>query len=145
MTRLGILSAVSGLLVLGQASAALAEATNTAPPFNEVYEVIRAHLGGVSESELNRAAVQGLVSSLSPKVMLIANNAANQESAPKALVTKANVFEDDIGYLRIGRVDDGLAKSVQDGYDRLAATNKLKGLVLDLRFSNGSDYAAAAG
>jgi C-terminal processing protease CtpA/Prc len=145
MTRLGILSAVSGLLVLGQVSAALAEATNTAPPFNEVYELIRAHLGGVSESELNRAAVQGLVSSLSPKVMLIANNAAGQESMPKALVTKANVFEDDIGYLRIGRVDEGLAKSVQDGYDRLASTNKLKGLVLDLRFSNGSDYAAAAG
>jgi C-terminal processing protease CtpA/Prc len=145
MTRLGFVSAFSGLLVFGQVSTALAEATNTAPPFNEVYDLIRAHLGGVSESELNRAAVQGLVSSLSPKVMLIANNAANQESAPKALVTRADVFEDDIGYLRIGRVDEGLAKSVQDGYDRLAATNKLKGLVLDLRFSNGSDYAAAAG
>src|SRR5215472_9038261 len=100
MTRLGFLSVFSGLLVFGQASAALAEATNTSPPFNEVYDLIRAHLGGVNETELNRAAVQGLLSSLGPKVSLVANNAANSESAPKALVTLANVFEDDIGYLR---------------------------------------------
>jgi hypothetical protein len=144
MTRLGFLSAISGLLVVGQASQALAEATNTSPPFNEVYELIHAHLTGVSETELNRAAVQGLLTSLGPKVSLVANSAANSESAPKPLVTQANVFEDDIGYLRIGRVGDGLAKAVQDGYGSLAATNKLKGLVLDLRFADGSDYAAAA-
>src|ERR1044071_4907387 len=39
--------------------------------FSEVFNVIREHLPGTSESDLNRAAVQGLLTSLEPKVTLI--------------------------------------------------------------------------
>ncbi len=42
-----------------------------APDLQEVYQLIRAHLKGVTDSELNRTAVQALVSSLSPRVSLV--------------------------------------------------------------------------
>jgi C-terminal processing protease CtpA/Prc len=59
-------------------------------------------------------------------------------------VSKASVFEDEIAYLRINRVDDEVSGAVRDAYDKLNATNKLKGIVLDLRFTDGRDYAEAA-
>src|SRR5258706_16408085 len=46
--------------------------------------------------------------------------------------------------MRIGRVEDGLAKAGRDALEKFGSTNKLKGIVLDLRFAGGNDYAAAA-
>jgi C-terminal processing protease CtpA/Prc len=65
-------------------------------------------------------------------------------SANAALVGKASVLDDGVGYVRVGRVADGLAKEVSAASQQLGSTNKLKGLVLDLRFADGDDYAAAA-
>jgi C-terminal processing protease CtpA/Prc len=115
-----------------------------APDFNEVYDSVRAHLAGMSEAELNRAAVQGLVSALGHKVSLVTNGAAAKSSAEAPLVSQSSLMEVEIAYVRVERVGDGLAKAVREAYDRLGATNKLKGVVLDLRFARGDDYAAAA-
>src|SRR5213082_1308846 len=41
-------------------------ATNEAPDFKEVYELLRANLAGTDEAGLNRAAVQGLLTQLAP-------------------------------------------------------------------------------
>lgn len=146
MIRPRILALAAGLLSLFAAPRAFpADAADPpAPDFKEVYELIRQHLTGVSETELNRAAVQGLLSGLGPRVSL----AADPSPAPLAegaLVPKANLFGGSIGYLRIARVADGLPKAVRDAYARLSSSNSLAGLVVDLRFAGGLDYAAAAG
>jgi hypothetical protein len=114
-----------------------------APDFHEVYDLIREHLSGISEVDLNRTAVQALLDGLSPKVTLLASNTnANPADAP--LVSRATLFEGKLGYLRITRVQQGLPKAVQDGVAQVAGTNELNGLVLDLRFAAGDDYSAAA-
>ncbi|HEY5910597.1 MAG TPA: S41 family peptidase, partial [Verrucomicrobiae bacterium] len=59
------------------------------------------------------------------------------------LLKATNVFEGTIGYLRVSRVEEGLAKAVREAYRGLE-TNKPNGLVLDLRFTGGEDYEAAA-
>jgi len=59
-------------------------------------------------------------------------------------VSKTTLFEDGIIYLRIATVADGLAEELTRVYREVNATNKLKGVVLDLRYSRGTDYAAAA-
>ena len=115
-----------------------------APEFKEVYDSIRAHAAGLSEAELNRAAVQGLVSALSPKVSLLTNGAAAKSAVDAPLVSRCGLMEGEIAYVRVERVGDGLAKALREGYDRLGATNKLKGVILDLRYAGGDDYAAAA-
>lgn len=103
--------------------------------------MIRQHASGISEAELNRAAVQGLVAGLSPKISLVTNDlSANAAAQP---IARTNVFEGGIGYLRIVRVGDDLAKGVRGAYEKLNATNKINGIVLDLRYADGTDYAAA--
>ena len=141
----GTVSLLTGLLAcLAVTLGARAEATAPAPDFREIYDLVRAHLAGISEGELNRAAVQGLVSSLGPKVSLVPAGASSNASGEKLLVSKSSRFEDDIAYLRVGHVEAGLDKAVRETCDKLATTNKLQGMVLDLRYTDGNDYAAAA-
>jgi hypothetical protein len=112
------------------------------PDFKEVYELIRAHLPDINETELNRTAVDGLVAALAPRVSLTADDFSST-NPPVALISKSALFESGIAYLRVNRVAEGLAGSVSEAYANLA-TNKLKGVVLDLRYASGQDYAAAA-
>jgi hypothetical protein len=120
----------------------LAAATNdSSPDFQEVFDLIRQHAAGVSTDELNHAAVQGFLTALGPRASLGTNAAiSNSTNKPLAEVT---VFNDDIAYLRIARVDYGLAKAVGTAIADLKATNKVSGIVLDLRYARGSGYKAA--
>lgn len=143
MMRLGIQSILAGLLViLADTSVSRGETATEPPDFKEVYEIIRAHLPDISQPQLERAAVIALVSALSPRVILVSGEPEAARSGP--LLSRVHVFDGDIAYLRIERVENGLAEAVRKSCESLAATNKLKGLVLDLRYTAGTDYAAAA-
>jgi hypothetical protein len=123
-----------------------AESAGGGPDFKEVFELVREHLAGAQDVELNRAAVEGFVAKLSPKVVLLPKAATGDAAAETTgpVLARTTAFEDGIGYIRVGRVAAGLADGVRDAW-RQFSTNKLKGLVLDLRFADGEDYAAAAG
>ena len=145
MMRLGfrlLLSAVT--LALTFVPARRGAAQTQAPEFKEVYDLLRAHLPEMTEAELERTALQSLLNALGPRAVLLTNDtpATSQTDAP--LVSRATVFEGPVAYLRIGRVGDDLAKAVKLACQMMSATNKLDGLVLDLRYAGGDDYAAAA-
>ena len=143
--RLGIISLLGGSLALfGAQPDVRAEAKSEALDFKEVYDSIREHLAGTTDAEMNRAAVKGLLSTLSPKVAIVDSSATPQHGRNAPLLSKTSLYEGNIAYMRIGRVEDGLAKAVRDAWEKLGSTNKLKGIVLDLRFAGGDDYAVAA-
>ncbi len=148
MMRNGILSLLAGLLAAFAGQAGLRAQTNSepasAPDFKEVYEAVRAHMSGISEADLNRAAVQGLVSALGPKVLLLATGAKAQSPAESPLVSRSVLVDGEIAYVRVARVSEGLAGAVRENCQKVSLTNKLKGVVLDLRYASGDDYAAAA-
>jgi C-terminal processing protease CtpA/Prc len=114
------------------------------PKFDEVYQLLRTNLKGVSQTNLDRAAVNGLIEQFPGQVMLVkeSNNAA-ASNTPDTL-SKATLYDDSYAYLRIGRVEGHLAEKLRAAYQDLARTNKVKGVILDLRFAAGGDYAAAA-
>lgn len=116
--------------------------TNDLPHFQEVLRVLRANLAGVSEEELNRAAVAGLLNQFYPQVMLVTNTATGVEGS--ARISRTAVYDKAFGYIRVVEVGKGLSDQIASAYAALAQTNKLKGLVLDLRFAGGADYEAAA-
>jgi hypothetical protein len=129
------------LLVMASQLSLAAETNNPSPDFQEVFDLVRQHAAGVSSDELNRAAVQGFLAALGPSASLGTNNTTpNSTNRPLAEVT---VFNDDIAYLRVARVDYGLAKAVSAAIADLKATNKVSGIVLDLRYARGSGYKAA--
>jgi C-terminal processing protease CtpA/Prc len=139
-SRIGLF--LAGLIAFTSSIPLRAATTNASPDFQEIYDLIRQHAAGVSTDELNRAAVQGILTALGPKVAMGTNNAsANTSTNP---IAEVMLFDGDIAYLRITRVDDGLAKAINAAYERVKTTNKVSGIVLDLRYAGGSDYRAAA-
>jgi C-terminal processing protease CtpA/Prc len=143
MTRFGITLISAALFSLVAGLSAVAQTNSTAPTFQEVYDLIRQHATGLSDAELNRAAVQGLIAALAPKVSLVTNDTSSTSGGSQP-VTEAKVYDGDIAYLRIARVERGLASVVSGDYQQLNSTNKIDGVVLDLRYTGGSDYESAA-
>ena len=121
-----------------------ADATNTAPDFKEVYELLRTNLADATAENLNRAAIAGLLSRFPGKVSLV-GGAANGSAAPQGgtALSKSVVIESNVAYLRIGRVAGNLANELSAAYHALTTTNKVAGVVLDLRFVGGDDSASA--
>ncbi|MEW6160971.1 MAG: S41 family peptidase [Verrucomicrobiota bacterium] len=116
------------------------------PPLSEVLGIVRSNLPGIDEAELNQAAVEGLISKLQPRVALVTGNTnpPMESNGDAALVRRSAIYEEAFGFVRIGRVAAGLAEAFDEALSKLETTNKLKGLVLDLRFAGGDDYRAAA-
>jgi len=114
-------------------------------PFNfaEVFELLKANLAGVTVEQLNEAAACGLLEQLAGKVSIVGEVSAPLRGAESNAPVSAAVFDRHFGYLRVGRVANGTDKEFRTAYEGLLATNKLKGLVIDLRFAGGKDYAAA--
>lgn len=136
LNRFFLLSLVSG------AAAALNAASDT-PEFKEVQELIRTH-AAVTETELNRAAVEGLLAELGSSAWLIdPSKTSGLETNVEPVSSKA-IFDENYGYIRVARVSSRLPTAFSDALTALSRTNKLKGLVIDLRYANGSDYGAAA-
>jgi Peptidase family S41 len=144
MKRLGFNSVLGGLAVLFAIQPNLRAETNDLPHFQEIFRLLRAHLPNASEEDLNRAAVQGLLTQFYPRVILVTNDSPASAPADAPLVSQATVYDKSYGYVRVARVAAGLAEHLKSAYAKLNATNKLKGLVLDLRFADGHDFTAAA-
>jgi len=121
-----------------------ADPTNPAPDFKEVYKLLRTNLTGITDENLNRAAIEGLLSRFPGKVSLV-GGAVDGSAIPQGgtALSKSAVLENDVVYLRIGRVAGNLANELSAACRALTTTNKIAGVVLDLRFVGGDDAASA--
>lgn len=119
-------------------SARAAEGARTAPDFRQVFDLIRQNLPEVPEEELNRAATEGLVEKLAPRVTLV-RPVAGSEPVSVGL-TRSNLFDRSVIYLRISVLGLGLEESVKAAWEQFSVSNKVTGVVLDLRYANGDDY-----
>lgn len=131
------------VILLG-AFTASASATNDLPRFEEVLKLLRENVGGVSTAELDQAAVTGLINQLKPQALL--GDATTIMPSNGAGLAKTHVYDNAFVYFRVSTVTGELADKLLAVYRDVAATNKtkIKGVVLDLRFATGTDFAAAA-
>ncbi len=113
------------------------------PKFEETFGIIHKHITGFGGEELDQAAVRGLLKELYPHVLLATNDAA-AASAQAPLLTRTNLHDLFFACIRIGRVEAGLPEQLSAAIRDLLSTNRIKGIMLDLRFAKGGDYAAAA-
>ena len=131
----------AALAVAGAMRAASAEL----PDFDEVYRLIRSNAVGVTEAELGQAAVEGLLTQLHSQVQLVTNATPTQSASPatNALVAVGRMFDRAFAYIRIGQVEAGVAEVFEARWREVSGSNRVDGLVLDLRFATGSDYQEA--
>jgi hypothetical protein len=132
------------LLLLSAALWLFTASVEAAAPldYNEVREVIRVQLPGVTDAELDRGALEGLLHSVRGKVTVVDSN--TNDAVHSGVISQTISLVEGIAYLRVANVREGLAAKVTAGVAAINATNKLTGLILDLRFTAGDDYAAAA-
>jgi hypothetical protein len=126
------------LLAAGTSHADLAPSLSE---FQEVCQILGTNLAGVNAAELDRAAVQGLIHQLEPRVSLAADESGASPALPLAQV---RVFDNSFAYFRVAAVTSTLPDAFRAACQQMTETNKIKGLVIDLRFAGGFDYAAAA-
>ena len=136
-----LVPAIAALLIMR--GPLCAETTNSAPDFKEVYNLLRTNLAGATDETLNRAAVEGLLSKLHNQVSLAGGAIEPAMPQDGVVVEKSAVLEGNVAYLHASRVGNGLADKLNAAYHALAASNKVTGVVLDLRFADGDDYAEA--
>ena len=74
--------------------------------------------------------------------MLAARISLRADGTNPALA-KAEIVESNVVYLRVSRVAAGLPGEMDAANRALTATNKISGAILDLRFADGDDSAAA--
>lgn len=126
---------------LGGVSAGAAQAPNPA----EVLDILRTNLPGLTDAQLQLATVRGVVRELAPRVWLVGDDRGESDSAGQGpALIKAQVFPPDALYLRVGRVSADLPAEVEAAFTEVSATNDVRGVIVDLRFAGGRDFAAAA-
>ncbi len=115
------------------------------PSFQEVLSLVRSNLAGATPVELDRAVLEGFLDQLQGQVMLVTNTTAAAEGETNApLVSVSRVFDDSFAYVRFSRVESQAVTALTNVLATLSSTNKLRGLVLDLRFARGQEYDVAA-
>ena len=132
------------LILFWLAGALPLAAASDVPDFKEVYDLIQANAGSIKEAELNRAAVEGLIAKLNTRAWLIDPSKSAAPDTNVVPISSSAVFDENYGYIRVTRVGSKLPGQFTAALDKLSATNKLKGLVIDLRYADGADYQAAA-
>ncbi len=73
--------------------------------------------------------------------VLLAGVVYSAQTANAALA-KTAVLESNVGYLRVAQADKSLLAEIPAALSSLEATNSIAGLVVDLRFADGSDFNA---
>ena len=95
----------------------------------------------VTDSKLNEAAARGMIGRLGIGAKILdAKSAAGKTGAPD--IAKTEMLADEIFYVRLGTLGHGTAKAIDAALGPVL-TNKLNGIILDLRFVRGEDFADA--
>jgi len=140
--RAGLLAVWAIAAIVGRLSP---DAVGQSPDFSEVYGLIRSNLVGLQKSELDQAAVAGLLDRLHGRVYLGTNGSSiPSDPADSGIgIARTNLFAERFGYIRLTNISPKTPCAFVELLDQLRASNRLEGLALDLRFASGIDYAAA--
>ncbi len=96
----------------------------------------------ITDTELNRATIQGLMVRLPHGVMLLPNRESASVEAPIAFYSE--ILDGHIGYLRLGSLNSVNLQALDKSLSSFA-TKKVDALVIDLRASQATnDFAMAA-
>jgi hypothetical protein len=113
------------------------------PDYQEVLETIRAQMPAVKTEDLNRAVIEGIRQCLPSQVQWISGADAVGPASNELGLGNTNVLDEYYGYFRIRNVTEDLPLQYRQALDHMNASNRLKGIVIDLRYAKGSDYASA--
>ncbi len=111
------------------------------PPFLEVFEILRTNLVGLGNSGFEHQATEALLKQFGGSV--IAANEIRKELAETGIVHRAT-YDRHYPYVRLGHLSGSTDQALAEYLADTNIMSSARGLVLDLRFAQGTDYAIAA-
>src|ERR1017187_6258805 len=150
-----IVRATLVLLLAGATS--VCRAANVDSPLRQTTEIISVLKSNyvdhekVDEKLLNEATVSGIRGALGRGAVILApeapstnsTKAAATETKPAGPLARAEIIDPHIGYVRLADVTEGTPAAL-DAELKTFTDAKVLGYVLDLRFADGTNFAAAA-
>jgi len=126
-------------------------AAGTDPGLRQASEIISALKSNYVDREkldgkmLDDASVAGILEALGSGATIVPAEKATSTATKTVTgpIARAELIDPDIGYIRLASVSDA-AVSPFDGELKKLADQKARGFILDLRFADGTNYAAAA-
>ncbi len=137
MTCLSIASLLP-LSAAGQESCNDSQNAPSLPSYEEIFELIQKRLPNISEQDLQHAALQGILTEFQSQIEL---ESKVSEDSTKPSIAKSEILADQIAYVRLHIVSAGLSKILREEIETLRIEKGANGIVLDLRYAYGSDYA----
>ena len=145
------------VLLFAASAPTLPAAVHARPELQEAAEVISVLKSNyvdrdqLSDKLLDSATVAGILQALGRGATIVpaapaATNAAATATAvskTRAPLARAEVIDPSIGYIRLADVTAGVETALDAELEKFAQ-KKVTGLILDLRFADGTNYAAAA-
>ena len=117
------------------------DSTLSLPQLPEIIEVIREHLPVISQEDLDRAALQGILTEFQSQLEIVPTRSDSEAESETQITALTRYYESSIAYLASPMIDGKALAAIQQGYARLESENILQGLLLDLRHVAGSDYS----
>lgn len=113
------------------------------PPVAELSAKLRMELPSLPAPDASQTNAEAYAQSLAPWVLPETGTEA-KPAGPDATspVLKTFLYPGGSGYLRIGTVSPTITESVRSALAELGQGGPLSGLILDLRFASGTDFAA---
>lgn len=125
-------------------------AAKPAPPaenslYDEIAQVLRSRYAdpsALNAKKLTQAAIQGLLASLDGSARIVDPDAATPKGSARPAINSVNVLDPFIGYLRLERLDENIASQLNTEIQQLLKEKHVNSIILDLRFSHGTNYAS---
>ncbi|MCX7825903.1 MAG: S41 family peptidase [Verrucomicrobiae bacterium] len=139
-----LLAAMGVLLAQEGAPRPAAPVTLDMTNLSAVVSVLREHYvepSALADRQVNAAAVRGVLNHLGAGAKIVEAKPARKTITPE--IAKTEMLGDDILYIRLGRLSKDTAAAL-DGEMKARPRDKLHGIILDLRFVGGGDFADAA-
>ncbi len=139
--------ALLGLIAFTQLDAAETPSTTLSGEATEVIDILKSHYvdrDKLDQNLVNEATVAGILQALGQGAVIVSPEAVAAEPAPAVgPLARAEIIEPNIGYIRVADVTQQIVTAL-DRELKAFSDAKAEGYILDLRFADGTDYAAAA-
>ena len=116
-------------------------------PWGEVYELIRTNLPNSSAGEFNQSAVEQWIAKNPARVLWETNSVAHglggSLSSTNGSSVTGKILSGSVVCLAVEELDHKTILTLLSEWEKLSAQNKIQGVVLDLRFARGTNYAIA--
>jgi hypothetical protein len=110
-------------------------------PHSDLFPLLQDRLADVDETTFDLEAGAALFKQFRDRILLDDDFLPYEPDAPAIVMSRR--FDGPCSYVRIGRVHSGLVTDLKVLLEDAAFLEGTKGLILDLRFAGGLDYASA--